>query len=531
MNIKAKLTSLALAGTLAFSFVPNAGAINADTFNDVKPSDWYYNAVSHVVERNYFNGVSSTSFAPHQGMTRAMAVTVLSRMFGNDLSGHTGKTAFTDVPIDAYYAKAVQWAVQRGITNGTSAITFSPNSTVTREQINTFLYNAATVTGGLGSYDSSKFDEFGDKRDVASWAAEAVKWATSKDIMNGSNGFLKPKEPATRAAFATIIMNYDSLSGGSGTPTPDPTPDPEPVPGGNEVSAASIEDEINDLLVDAWGTANTPERDTGKLAQAARVIASGEIKDVEQALKSVGFEKPVGTVQHDKYTSSRYDARSFITTVSSMDDTMRFLKSQENIMDTNVFTEYGVGICKVNAIQFRVAVVTYDATPYIHTDVSQIKNDWKAEQAAIPVNLSDLEQQVIDLTNLERAKAGLAPLTVTDDMQKAARIRAEELSQRQAHTRPDGRLSQSVYEDIGCSFIYHSDFGDEFSSTFSVAAENIAWGAIKTPSEVMAGWMNSPSHRKNILGANTTHIGVGVYPRYVNGIQTGYYWTQCFIAI
>lgn len=63
MNIKSKLVSIALAGTLAFTLTTGAAAVG--NFTDVQPSDWYYDAVHHVVERNYFNGVSNTSFAPH----------------------------------------------------------------------------------------------------------------------------------------------------------------------------------------------------------------------------------------------------------------------------------------------------------------------------------------------------------------------------------------------------------------------------------------------------------------------------------
>lgn len=74
-----------------FGFAPNSFAARTLDFRDVKSSDWYYNAVNHVVECNYFNGVGNNSFAPNESMTRAMAVTVLARMFGGDLSGYSGK--------------------------------------------------------------------------------------------------------------------------------------------------------------------------------------------------------------------------------------------------------------------------------------------------------------------------------------------------------------------------------------------------------------------------------------------------------
>ena len=91
MKLKPKIISIALAGTLALGTATTAGAVNSDRFNDVKATDWYYSAVNHVVDRNYFNGVGANTFAPNQSLNRAMAVTVLARMFGGDLSGYSGK--------------------------------------------------------------------------------------------------------------------------------------------------------------------------------------------------------------------------------------------------------------------------------------------------------------------------------------------------------------------------------------------------------------------------------------------------------
>ena len=86
MKLKPKIISIALAGTLALGTATTAGAVSSDRFNDVKATDWYYSAVNHVVDHNYFNGVGANTFAPNQSLNRAMAVTVLARMFGGDLS-------------------------------------------------------------------------------------------------------------------------------------------------------------------------------------------------------------------------------------------------------------------------------------------------------------------------------------------------------------------------------------------------------------------------------------------------------------
>ncbi|WP_411335246.1 CAP domain-containing protein [Ruminococcus gauvreauii] len=118
-------------------------------------------------------------------------------------------------------------------------------------------------------------------------------------------------------------------------------------------------------------------------------------------------------------------------------------------------------------------------------------------------------EQVVDLVNAERAKAGLNALAIDESIASAALVRAKETETSFSHTRPDGRTFSSVLTDMGISF--------------RGAGENIAWGQ-RTPEEVMNGWMNSDGHRANILNAKFTKIGVGYYQ---NSAGTNY-WTQLF---
>ena len=111
-------------------------------FTDVTASDYYYNAVLWAVENGITTGTSETTFSPNESCTRAQCVTFLYRAVG---SAATAKASFTDVSADAYYAPAVDWAVEKGVTTGTSATTFSPDDACTRAQIVTFLYRAAQV--------------------------------------------------------------------------------------------------------------------------------------------------------------------------------------------------------------------------------------------------------------------------------------------------------------------------------------------------------------------------------------------------
>ena len=117
-------------------------------------------------------------------------------------------------------------------------------------------------------------------------------------------------------------------------------------------------------------------------------------------------------------------------------------------------------------------------------------------------------EQVVELVNMERAKVGLPALTMSQDLNNAAQIRAVETVQSFSHTRPDGSSFSSVLKENGISF--------------RGAGENIAWGQ-RTPEAVVNAWMNSEGHRANILNKNFTSIGVGYY---LNGSTP--YWVQLF---
>lgn len=125
-------------------------------------------------------------------------------------------------------------------------------------------------------------------------------------------------------------------------------------------------------------------------------------------------------------------------------------------------------------------------------------------------SLSQFEQQVVDLTNQERAKNGLAPLKVDETLSKVAREKSRDMSANRyfSHTSPT----------YGSPF----DMMKQFGVSYRTAGENIAMGQ-RTPQEVVNAWMNSEGHRANILNSNFTHIGVGY-------VQNGHYWTQQFIG-
>ena len=166
-------------------------------FFDVPVNAYYYNAVKWAADKGITGGVSPTLFAPDQPCTRAQIVTFLWRAAGSPAP--KAMSAFVDVSADAYYAKAVAWAVENGITGGTGDGKFSPDATCTRAQAVTFLYRASGSPAVSGSAAFS---------DVATDAyyASAVKWAEKNGITGGiGNGLFGSGDNCTRAQIVTFL--------------------------------------------------------------------------------------------------------------------------------------------------------------------------------------------------------------------------------------------------------------------------------------------------------------------------------------
>ena len=165
-------------------------------FYDVPNDAYFYEAVKWAVDKGITNGLSDTMFGPYEPCTRAQIVTFLWRAAGSP----EPKTAssFTDVPANAYYAKAVAWAVENGITNGMTATEFAPDATCTRGQSVTFLYRA--LKGSAGATSS-----FVDVPTNAFYA-DAVGWAVSGKVTDGtSNTTFSPDDNCTRGQIVTFL--------------------------------------------------------------------------------------------------------------------------------------------------------------------------------------------------------------------------------------------------------------------------------------------------------------------------------------
>ena len=189
-----------------YSFTMPAAAVtiaatlaNVTTFADVPADAYYANAVNWAVSNEVTTGTSATTFGPNLSCTRAQTVTFLWRAMGSP-EPTTTVNPFTDVDESAYYYQSVLWAVEQGVTKGTSDTTFSPNATVIRGQIVTFLYRAA------GSPAIAADVTFTDVPTDA-YYAKAMAWAGKKGITKGtSETTFSPHAECIRAQMVTFLF-------------------------------------------------------------------------------------------------------------------------------------------------------------------------------------------------------------------------------------------------------------------------------------------------------------------------------------
>ena len=170
---------------------------DSSKFADVPANAYFADAVKWAVDKGITNGLSDTMFGPYESCTRAQIVTFLWRAAGSPEP--KAMSSFADVSTDAYYAKAVAWAVENGITTGTGDGKFSPDATCTRAQSVTFLFRA------IGKLVDSKA-EFSDVL-TDSYYANAVAWAVENGVTNGiGDGLFGPDNSCTRAQIVTFLF-------------------------------------------------------------------------------------------------------------------------------------------------------------------------------------------------------------------------------------------------------------------------------------------------------------------------------------
>ena len=256
--MKKEITSILCAAAITCS----AGAANVSNFSDVRPSDWYHDAVNYVCENGLMNGTSDTAFSPNATTSRGMIVTILYRLAGSpDMPESNWGYPYADVDTNAYYSAPVYWARMNDLVTGYSDTQFGPNDAITREQLTAILYRYAdhlgldTDTGFI----PDKYYDFSDYQSVSRYAANAMSWCVNKGIVSGSDGKLNPQETATRAEVATMLMNAESVLSETEPAEPEAPVSPDGQPVSDDTDNETTDD--NQTVTD-----EISQRPTGKSA-------------------------------------------------------------------------------------------------------------------------------------------------------------------------------------------------------------------------------------------------------------------------
>ncbi len=207
MKDKIRLISILLIVAMFFSFTAmaadNLGTSQGDIpFADVSDKDWFYDYVAYAYRNELMQGTSETKFDPQGTATRAMVVTVLYRLYGNQ---EIGEMPFSDVAAGKWYYNAVAWAYKNNIVVGYPDGTFRPDENVTREQMVTFIYRYVAYCGGE-TLQRSNLNIFADRRLVSDYAEPAIKWAVAAGLLDGrSETMLAPSGETTRGELAAFL--------------------------------------------------------------------------------------------------------------------------------------------------------------------------------------------------------------------------------------------------------------------------------------------------------------------------------------
>lgn len=186
----------------------NPGENAGQTFLDVPKSFWGYESIERAAQLGYVNGVGGGKFEPNRQLTRAEFVTMLYRMA--DKPAANTAAAFTDVPQNAWYRDALNWAAEKGYVNGTGENSFNPDGKITRQEVVTILFSYSGSQSGAETMFTATYDsQFTDSGAIAPWAKTAMYWAIYNGVVNGTSPTtVSPTATATRAEVAAIFVRY-----------------------------------------------------------------------------------------------------------------------------------------------------------------------------------------------------------------------------------------------------------------------------------------------------------------------------------
>lgn len=195
--------------TIIFCLIFSSAAFaQPPSFQDVTEQDWFYNDVTILQEKQFVNGITPSEFKPYNNITRAEFVTIIANISQANLTQYNGDTPFSDVDMDSWYSRQIQWAYENNLIQGISFDKFAPIENITKEEAAVILYRHKQVFGGIDSSENKDSKEFSDQSQISSWAKDAVQELQKFNVIQGFNNLFFPQNKLLRCEAASLFSKY-----------------------------------------------------------------------------------------------------------------------------------------------------------------------------------------------------------------------------------------------------------------------------------------------------------------------------------
>lgn len=315
--MKRKIVSLLLVLCFVYALIPSAvlAAGTSKEYSDVDQSKWYVPYIDYVVEHNLMVGTGRTKFSPNGYVTRAQYVQTLYALAQKPTVKK--EAVFSDLKKGAFYVDAVNWAAEVGITSGMTKTTFAPNQRVTREQAATFFKAYAENVANKKTNDNSILTSFPDFAKVSKYATSAMEWAVGAKLITGVKQgktiLLDPKGVLSRAQLATMLQAFNNyLEKKSSIPNVSPSQEPSSSPSlepttNPGTSPSKTEDGENDI---AKPDENVDSEAENVLDEVKSDISENGKYPVDEVRVQYTLKKETGYVDIEKIERTSYLSRT-----------------------------------------------------------------------------------------------------------------------------------------------------------------------------------------------------------------------------
>ncbi len=288
----------------------NDSYTGGELFTDVKKENWFYPAVSYVMNKGLMTGMVNGGFAPNEELSKVQSAVILYRMEGSPEVSLSANTL--SIPENAYYAPAVFWADQTGLLDGFRTASIKPEDQITREEMITMLFRYAQQKG-FDTQERADLSQFADAEKVSPSAKEAVSWAVATGMISGEgkDRLLNPQGSASRAVCAAMITHLCE------TYMPDAFADIPIYAKANNIAFTSVNQETGDFTVTVSGI--TASDDVKKVEVALwRDSNQGDIYWYPAVAQGNGVYTVKGNVINHKLHFGLYQAQAYVTLANGL---------------------------------------------------------------------------------------------------------------------------------------------------------------------------------------------------------------------